>query len=772
VNVAIFEMSVAYSHISAVFHHLDSRIQNLILALYDIQYQNYITNKNIASDAVPTSAAEASSDFPNFIIEDSPMPERTFLRRLPLAPIIAGVGIVVSFLLIPIEVERDKLVVTDRHTVAKDQTVFIVNADEDPGLEQVRLKHNLLGNAAVCIDDDNLGTIEQYNLEGKFLDKAASTFCYLPEGIAGCDVFTLTMDEDTLKLHLLLDIGGSVVRSTHPVDTIHGLDTISDLNLTMYSPADLTGDSIPEIIFTVNAGFRLHPRRVYSFDRINGLRARSPDLGNKVGVHELADITGDGLPEIFLRAESTGNYSATSYGLHDLSAYLIVLTSSLQPLFKPMKVRDKHVSVTAFPFNYKGNANIAFLHRDRVLEDQSLGLADQQGTFILEMQLPQSEGKISNPIPFSNFAFPGTQPLIADAGTWWHILPDFSISQERSQNACSSGSRFRIVKSQGVPRYLKAYDAEEQRHWLMDSRTQRTVSLEGLNPCNKVVENVGMIPGEEHSTTFFLQFEGEVLSLSWQRNPWYPWAFLHYPAIALFWFGLVMLIQYVTRMSLQETYETRQRLQTLELLTIKNQITPHFAFNAINSIGSLIYREHKELAYRYLGQFSDLLRSSLQYAEKVSVPLEQEIGFVRNYLELEKLRFDRRFGFRIIVEDDSSLQVFVPKMALQIHIENAIKHGIMPLKNRNGYLEVRVKGANGSQSLVMEVMDNGIGRQAAARGNTAGTGRGMLILEQLFAHYEETYQMRINQKITDLKTDTGEAAGTLVKIIIERRNGG
>lgn len=115
-------------------------------------------------------------------------------------------------------------------------------------------------------------------------------------------------------------------------------------------------------------------------------------------------------------------------------------------------------------------------------------------------------------------------------------------------------------------------------------------------------------------------------------------------------------------------------LKTAELANLKNQLNPHFLFNAINSIKALTLSD-PHLARHALTELSQLLRTSLTMGNEQLVTLEAEISFVKDYLFLEKIRYESRLQYSFEI-DKNSLNVKIPPMSLQLLVENAIKHGI------------------------------------------------------------------------------------------------
>lgn len=109
--------------------------------------------------------------------------------------------------------------------------------------------------------------------------------------------------------------------------------------------------------------------------------------------------------------------------------------------------------------------------------------------------------------------------------------------------------------------------------------------------------------------------------------------------------------------------------------SLKNQLNPHFLFNALTSLNSLIF-ENQQLASDFLQQLSKVYRYVLQNKEKETVPLATEINFIGHYISLLKIRFDTAIDFNIRLDEEIKEREIVP-ITLQILIENAVKHNIV-----------------------------------------------------------------------------------------------
>ncbi len=232
--------------------------------------------------------------------------------------------------------------------------------------------------------------------------------------------------------------------------------------------------------------------------------------------------------------------------------------------------------------------------------------------------------------------------------------------------------------------------------------------------------------------------------------------------VLIFIISLLYTVRRIIRKQKEKEKMERERIE-LQLKTIKNQIDPHFAFNAMNMIGSLVYKGNPDTVYDYFTRFANLIRSTLQDSEKVARPLSKELEFVKNYIEIQKTRFKDRFEFDLYVDKKVDLSIEIPKMIIQTHIENAIKHGLMHKKTK-GKVSVKVVQENGR--LLISIEDDGIGRKKAAILSKGSTGKGMQIIDKIFSLYNKLYNYKIEQQIIDLKDENGSAAGTRVEISI------
>jgi len=146
------------------------------------------------------------------------------------------------------------------------------------------------------------------------------------------------------------------------------------------------------------------------------------------------------------------------------------------------------------------------------------------------------------------------------------------------------------------------------------------------------------------------------------------------------------------------------RLIQAQLQVLKMQLHPHFLFNTLNAISALIHQD-VELADRMIARLGDLLRTTLENANKQEIPLRQELDLIQPYLEIEKARLGSRLTVAMSI-DPAAMDACVPNLILQPLVENAIRHGIAP-RSEPGRIEISVRRDNGA--LRLQVRDDGPG---------------------------------------------------------------
>ena len=237
---------------------------------------------------------------------------------------------------------------------------------------------------------------------------------------------------------------------------------------------------------------------------------------------------------------------------------------------------------------------------------------------------------------------------------------------------------------------------------------------------------------------------------------------------------ICLVITFIVGLSITSFETLRHRLQdaTLELRTrqmeqerankllvearlssLESRIHPHFLFNALNSISSLIPSDPKR-AEDTVGKLASLLRFSISANQSSLVPLAQELKIVRDYLDIEATRFGRRLHYEISVPDSLG-DLKVPPLALQTLVENSVKHAVA---QRSQPSSIQINGTRRDSRLALTVSDDGPGFSLADITPDHGLGNLVGRLELLFGEGAQLNVQRVAGKtIVSITVPAGES---------------
>ena len=234
------------------------------------------------------------------------------------------------------------------------------------------------------------------------------------------------------------------------------------------------------------------------------------------------------------------------------------------------------------------------------------------------------------------------------------------------------------------------------------------------------------------ATSFATSAVWSLLTIGWVHgilnSPW-PTKYSHlllaifnvcYGCIIFFgWLCLYFLYHTFDRLNRSEIerFQLMTSVKEAELRALKSQVNPHFIFNSLNSLRALI-DENPERARQSVTQLANLLRYSLQSGQLETVPFEDELGVVNDYLALEQVRHEERLRLRLDVAPEA-LRLPIPPMLLQTLVENAVKYGITP-RPEGG--EIAIVALNEGGSLRIRVSNPG---QIDGGSGTRSTGVGL-----------------------------------------------
>ncbi|MFK8039576.1 MAG: sensor histidine kinase [Crocinitomicaceae bacterium] len=266
----------------------------------------------------------------------------------------------------------------------------------------------------------------------------------------------------------------------------------------------------------------------------------------------------------------------------------------------------------------------------------------------------------------------------------------------------------------------------------------------------------------------------ETKSISIKINPPY-WKTIWFMVLCLIAFiGLLVLIIKQREIKRQKEMTAKkilehEKLQTVsaELKALRSQMNPHFTFNTLSAIQTAVNNSDKTKASKYIGDFSKLIRKVLENSKHPFISLAEELEMLKLYIELEYLRFGNKFVYEIIVDEKLDLSYHeIPTMVIQPFVENAILHGLAPIKNNDGILKLTITLER--KTIYCFIEDNGIGREEALkikkRKGFAKDSMATRITEDRIRLYKKKMKKDFSVNIIDLKDHLDHGKGTRVEL--------
>ena len=201
--------------------------------------------------------------------------------------------------------------------------------------------------------------------------------------------------------------------------------------------------------------------------------------------------------------------------------------------------------------------------------------------------------------------------------------------------------------------------------------------------------------------------------------------------------GFLVYISYMRRKQKQnlEVQTLLKRMAQHRLEALKGQMNPHFIFNSLNTVQHFISIHSEREAMDFIAKFSSLIRKMLDLARVDKLSLEKEIQFLKDYAEIEQIRYTQKFDVEFIVDVAEQDDIELPSMLVQPLLENAIKHGVSNLKERRGRIEVVIMTED-ENWLNIKIRDNGNGLVKREESSKSHTSAALDIIQERLAVYE------------------------------------
>lgn len=667
-------------------------------------------------------------------------------------------------MLVPDIFEKYRITQLSEEVLGPDDRIEYHDLDNDGNSEWFFTGKNDSAASFVTVFN-SAGVIDQWNMQGRFSNSHERCIVGDADNDGFFEIYPLVVRNDSLFV-CAIDIRKKSRFIFHErfVTLINGG---SKQNFSIYSGnlTDLNSDGTREILFTVSAGFGLIPRKIFAVDLAKDTIYQSPQLGANIGEAFYKDFDGDGVDEIVVNTIATGNYRNSGEILHDHSAYIMAFNHHLEFCFKPIEFPGDYSICHNLPYAEKGNYYIATYFQPTSTENvhmPQVQLRDIRGNLIRKRLISEwADAKDCNLTVLTQSNGDNTMVLIIPEKEISVLNAELKDIATVSVLTKKNGAVYNFDADNDGDEELILYASKPGEFYLFRNDLSHKATFT-VAPQNGGVYFLKILKGNGQSA-FLMQNGNFIHTFAYGFNPQFYWQYPVYAGIYLAVLIFILVIGSLQRIQLKKKYETEKRMTELQLLSLHNQMDPHFTFNVLNTIGSVILQNKSDESYELLMKFSKMIRSTLHSSERISRPLKDETEFVQNYLELQQTRYQELFRFNLEIAPSIDLSQPVPKMVLHTYVENALKHGLVPRK-RGGELLISV--VKREKHLEISVRDNGVGRRQATLNGSTSTGVGLSIISQYYKVLNRKNLSPITEEFIDLFDDQGNAAGTRVVVRI------
>jgi hypothetical protein len=609
---------------------------------------------------------------------------------------------------------------------------------------------------------ENGAIYDQINFDGHYNRRLNELFIGDLNRNNKAEIYGFTMQNDSLLLNVAEPFAEPEFQKSYFVVRINkSRNDLYDSFIRYAFFEDMNRDGTQEFVFTLQQGFSLLPKSIFVFSMSTESFEHTPVVGNNnMYIEHCINPENN---EFEIVAGGSAGYTmpdTIDVFLSDDRPYLKVYNANLEFKFEPvpfpvgisghLKSIPKVVNNQLFYFSF-------YFSRSAESPDPTLYKINSRGkkTDSLVFHVEQRIGGlnfIKN--ERENFYVLCGREKVFEVNTNLEIINEIKLKINGNFGLYADAD----INEDGIPEYILA-DRDNGAHYLATDHFKRFYPIGTdllINSSPKISKH-----------RFFTYDKNLTYIHSFKLNPYRFLAIPAYLFVYLLFAGVVWSVRKTQESRVKEKYKLQSQVRELQLKTFRNQLSPHFIFNTFNSIISVALQGDKEQAYNLFVKISNVLRQSLENTESIMISLKNELNLVKNFVAIQQFRFKNVFDFEMNIDEaiDTST-VLIPKMIIQIHVENAIKHGLLP-KKENGKLKIDIQKNNKSETKII-IEDNGIGREEAKKLETGGTNLGLKTMAHFIREVNAIGKLNINQEITDKKDDEGKAAGTRVILNIKR----
>lgn len=577
------------------------------------------------------------------------------------------------------------------------------------------------------------------------------------------EIYMFTISNDSILLNAYEPFGddGHFLVDIY-LDQCGKVEGKNDVVMESFIFHDDNGDGKHDLTILLRAGFSLTPRRLYRLDIKNQILEKG--LNCAAGFTKILpiDLDHDGKMDYLASANALENYPSqdSSKPFNDNSAWLLGFNNDLNEVMFANEYDTRKPYLFSCIREDEEGEYLLLLRFDQTINQAFLMKYNFLGKLMEEKQIfHESYVRLLN-----GQGYDMEDIVITDYDHLYRYDDDLNFIEKLESYGVPNTwvDEFEFVRSTGFQIFQK-----DKELFLVDSKLNKLGEIMVKYHMMSPGMSVSLVSKEsDHSFRFSIRTvsDGEFIIDVSKRKFRHPEILFNILLYMIFW-GLFYAIFRFQYYFFNRRMVSEQRIHSLQLQTVQNQLQPHFTFNVLNTIGSLIYKDEKDTAYEYLNHFSDMLRSALVTGKQTDWMIDEEIKFIKTYVGMENLRFDNRFDFTLEIAPTTDISCYTPKLMVQTFVENAVSHGLMHKKDD---CKLLLTINENETHMIIIIEDNGIGRLAAGQLQRNNVGHGSKILEDYMEVYNRINKTKFIFTTTDLFTDDGKARGTKVTLWIPR----
>ncbi len=646
--------------------------------------------------------------------------------------------------------------------------VYFSDLDGEGVDETIEVFHNIFkGQAAVKVRLNNGNNYGQWNFNGKYHIKSDNHYIADLNNNGIEEIYLFYYRNDSVFLSAIEPfISKNLLIDERFITRIHKRDGAIDYTVRCINSVDADNDGFKEMIFAIVAGFSRQPRQLIKYDLQDDTLIRSVSVGISYAGMEILDINNDSLPEFFIGSSTTDNIpESMDIPFKDNNSWVVGFNSDLEFIIGPIENNGYPTSTAIGSIIGQDGRKILVAYYNTIsLNNDKLVLYDHHFDVIdtitinIEFEDPSLKRLIMEQFIYLGHhgilvgKFDKSILFVDENGNDYYFEDDTDITGLRMKEDINKDGKDEYIFHTQIAENIIIFDSQLKYPVEVGSKAILYSDLPFLTGVkNNPNERLFYILAENH-----LYYYRYGIDLGYYLK-YLVWLIVYLLVVLILWSS-----QKLQRIQTAKKQRIEETINSLQMKTIKSQMDPHFMFNVLNGLAHNVAKGNNEQAHDQILRFSQLLRSLMQRVERIDISLSEEIDFVRSYLELEKFRFKDDFEFIIKVDETIDLTQRIPRMLIQLLVENSIKHG---LRNKKGIKKLNLDAGITGDRTSIAIEDNGIGRKAAYRYNR-DSGKGLKLINDMIQLNRKMGGKNISIEYKDLHNESGVPTGTVVLVLV------